>query len=150
MWDGRSPDRLGRVCQSSAIRASCGNTLEAMTCVISFLWMLSVAPAQTQSSAAPTLETLLAEVHPLRLTLEQSAQIAPRMHIAVERLKLQQEQVARTGPAGGGICGANWTESGWISLSSSSAHRPPRVRPAKQRIPGKGGISRRACKQAGG
>jgi len=36
----------------------------------------------------------LAEVHQLRLALERSTEIAPRIQIAVERLKLQQEQVA--------------------------------------------------------
>jgi archaellum component FlaC len=34
-------------------------------------------------------------VHLLRVALERSASIAPRIQIAVERLKLQQEQVAR-------------------------------------------------------
>jgi predicted nucleic acid-binding Zn-ribbon protein len=67
-----------------------------MTRVIFVLWIVSAAQAQTQAPAAPTLETLLAEVHQLRLALERSAQIAPRIQIAVERLKLQQEKVART------------------------------------------------------
>ena len=44
----------------------------------------------------PTIETLLKEVHQLRLVMERSAQIAPRIQIAVERLKLQQEKVGRT------------------------------------------------------
>jgi predicted nucleic acid-binding Zn-ribbon protein len=35
-------------------------------------------------------------VHQLRLAIERSTQIAPRIQIAVERLKLQQEKVART------------------------------------------------------
>ena len=67
-----------------------------MTRVIFVLWIVSAAQAQTQAPATPTLETLLKEVHQLRLALERSAQIAPRIQIAVERLKLQQEQVART------------------------------------------------------
>jgi DNA repair exonuclease SbcCD ATPase subunit len=67
-----------------------------MTRVIFVLWIVSAAQAQTQAPAAPTLEKLLAEVHQLRLALERSTQIAPRIQIAVERLKLQQEKVART------------------------------------------------------
>src|SRR5712692_9571580 len=53
------------------------------------------AMAQNGSSDPQTLQTLLTEVHQLRLALERSTQIAPRIQIAVERLKLQQEQVAR-------------------------------------------------------
>jgi predicted nucleic acid-binding Zn-ribbon protein len=54
------------------------------------------AMAQNSSSDPQTLQTLLTEVHQLRLALERSTQIAPRIQIAVERLKLQQDQVART------------------------------------------------------
>jgi predicted nucleic acid-binding Zn-ribbon protein len=67
-----------------------------MTRVIFVLWIFAAAQAQTQAPATPTLETLLKEVHQLRLALERSAQIAPRIQIAVERLKLQQEKVGRT------------------------------------------------------
>jgi len=55
-----------------------------------------VAWAQAPSSDPQTLQNLLSEVHQLRVVLERSAAIAPRIQIAVERLKLQQEQVART------------------------------------------------------
>jgi len=54
------------------------------------------ARAQAPASESQTLQTLLAEVHQLRIALQRSTQIAPRVQIAVERLKLQQEQVART------------------------------------------------------
>jgi predicted nucleic acid-binding Zn-ribbon protein len=67
-----------------------------MTRVIFVLWIVSAAQPQTQAPAAPTVETLLKEVHQLRLTMERSAQIAPRIQIAVERLKLQQDKVGRT------------------------------------------------------
>jgi predicted nucleic acid-binding Zn-ribbon protein len=67
-----------------------------MTRVIFVLWIVSAAQAQTQVPAAPTLETLLKEVHQLRLTMERSSQVAPRIQIAVERLKLQQDKVGRT------------------------------------------------------
>jgi len=53
------------------------------------------ARAQTPGSDTQTLQTLLAEVRQLRIALERSTQIAPRIQIAVERLKLQQEHVAR-------------------------------------------------------
>jgi hypothetical protein len=43
-----------------------------------------------------TLQTLLAEVRHLRIAIERSTQIAPRIQIAVERRMLQQEQVARS------------------------------------------------------
>jgi chromosome segregation ATPase len=52
--------------------------------------------AQAPSSDPQTIQNLLSEVHQLRVVLERSAAIAPRIQIAVERLKLQQEQVART------------------------------------------------------
>src|SRR6476620_1071848 len=70
-----------------------------MTRLIIVLWMASAAQAQTPAPAAPTptLETLLKEVHQLRLLMERSAQIAPRIQIVVERLKLQQEKAGRTG-----------------------------------------------------
>jgi chromosome segregation ATPase len=53
------------------------------------------ARAQGPASDGQTLQTLLAEVHQLRMALGRSTQIAPRIQIAVERLKLQQEHVAR-------------------------------------------------------
>lgn len=52
--------------------------------------------AQTPVPEAQTLQTLLAEVHQLRLALERSSQIAPRIQIAVERIKMQQDQASRT------------------------------------------------------
>ena len=67
-----------------------------MTRVILVLWIFSAAQAQTQAPATPTIEALLKEVHQLRLALERSTQIAPRIQIAVERLKLQQDKVGRT------------------------------------------------------
>jgi len=51
--------------------------------------------AQAPASDVQTLQALLTEVRQLRIALERSTQIAPRIQIAVERLKLQQEQVAR-------------------------------------------------------
>src|SRR5216684_8460627 len=65
--------------------------------LVSLLVCLCLAArAQAPASDVQTLQALLTEVHQLRLALERSTQIAPRIQIAVERLKLQQEQVART------------------------------------------------------
>jgi chromosome segregation ATPase len=60
-----------------------------------FLSVCLTARAQAPVSDVSTLQTLLAEVHQLRIALERSTQIAPRIQIAVERLKMQQEQAAR-------------------------------------------------------
>jgi len=63
--------------------------------LISFLVCICFAArAQAPASDVQTLQTLLAEVHQLRIALEHSTQIAPRIQIAIERVKLQQEQVA--------------------------------------------------------
>jgi predicted nucleic acid-binding Zn-ribbon protein len=66
--------------------------------LLSFLLCFAFAArAQTPASDDKTLQTLLSEVHQLRIALERSTQFAPRIQIAVERLKIQQEQVARAG-----------------------------------------------------
>lgn len=63
---------------------------------IGFLLCFCVAVrGQTSPTDAQTLQTLLAEVHQLRLALEHSSKIVPLIQITVERLKLQQDQVAR-------------------------------------------------------
>jgi chromosome segregation ATPase len=64
--------------------------------LISLLVCFSFAAlGQTPPADSPTLQTLLAEVHQLRIALERSNQIAPRIQILVERVKMQQEQEAR-------------------------------------------------------
>ncbi len=64
--------------------------------LVSLLLCVSfVVLAQTPASDGQTLQSLLAEVHQLRIALERSNQIAPRIQIAVERLKMQQEQVTQ-------------------------------------------------------
>jgi chromosome segregation ATPase len=65
-------------------------TLALILCSCLLAW------AQAPSADPQTLQNLLSEVHQLRIVLERSSAIAPRIQIAVERLKLQQEQVART------------------------------------------------------
>jgi len=66
-----------------------------MKLVSVLLCLCFAARAQAPSPEPQTLQTLLAEVRQLRLAIERSNQIGPRIQIAVERLKLQQEQVAR-------------------------------------------------------
>ena len=48
------------------------------------------AAAQTQED---TLQTLLKEVHALRVAMERSNQIAPKVQIALARMQLQEERV---------------------------------------------------------
>jgi DNA repair exonuclease SbcCD ATPase subunit len=69
------------------------NKLEFMRLISLLVCVSFTALAQTPASDVPTLQTLLVEVHQLRIALERSTQIAPRIQIAVERLKMQQEQV---------------------------------------------------------
>jgi chromosome segregation ATPase len=52
------------------------------------------ALAQSSSDSA-TIQALLAEVRQLRLALERSAALAPRIQLTLQRAQLQQDQVAR-------------------------------------------------------
>ena len=71
------------------------NKLKAMKLISLLACVSFTALAQTSASETETLQKLMTEVHQLRIALERSSQIAPRIQIAVERLKMQQEQVAR-------------------------------------------------------
>ena len=51
--------------------------------------------AQTQSPDSAVTQALLSEVHQLRIALERASIIGPRIQLAVERMKLQQETVVR-------------------------------------------------------
>jgi chromosome segregation ATPase len=75
--------------------ATVENYTQEMKLVSVLLCLGFAARAQGPSPDPQTLQTLLAEVRQLRLAIERSNQIGPRIQIAVERLKLQQEQVAR-------------------------------------------------------
>jgi chromosome segregation ATPase len=69
-------------------------TLEMrLVCVL--LCLCFAARAQAPSPEPQALQTLLAEVRQLRIAIERSNQIGPRIQISMERLRLQQEQVAR-------------------------------------------------------
>ena len=56
------------------------------------LLIASGASAQTES---PTLASLVAEVRQLRIALEQSTVLAPKVQLIVQRLSLQDQKVAR-------------------------------------------------------
>lgn len=54
---------------------------------------VGLAYSQTNSDAA--IQALLVEVKQLRLALERSAVVAPKIQVTLQRLQLQQEQVSR-------------------------------------------------------
>ena len=51
--------------------------------------------AQAQTSSEATIQALLAEVRQLRLALERSAVVAPRIQVTLQRMQLQQDSVSR-------------------------------------------------------
>ena len=62
---------------------------------LSILSLLAVAAAHAQGNDDATLKALLSEVRQLRLTLEKSISLAPRMQLLIERAKLQDQKVTR-------------------------------------------------------
>jgi hypothetical protein len=60
------------------------------------LLTISVIPGvRAQTSSDQTIQALLAEVRQLRLTLERSAVIAPRIQVTLQRMQIQQDSVSR-------------------------------------------------------
>jgi chromosome segregation ATPase len=53
------------------------------------------APAQTANADNATLQALLSEVRQLRLTMEKSVTLGPRMQLIMQRAQLQDARVAR-------------------------------------------------------
>jgi chromosome segregation ATPase len=53
------------------------------------------ASAQTTNPDTPTIQVLLTEVRQLRLALEKSILLAPRMQLTMQRLQVQEQKVAR-------------------------------------------------------
>jgi hypothetical protein len=51
--------------------------------------------AQAQTTSDGTIQALLAEVRQLRLALERSAVVAPRIQLTLHRMQFQQEAVSR-------------------------------------------------------
>jgi len=55
----------------------------------------ALAPAQTTNADNTTLQALLDEVRQLRMTLEKSVTLGPRMQLLLQRTQLQDARVAR-------------------------------------------------------
>ena len=67
-----------------------------MRSTLLFVSLCLAAGAQTPPpSDSSVIQALLSEVHQLRLAIERSKTLSPRIQLAVERLKLQQQTVAR-------------------------------------------------------
>lgn len=62
--------------------------------LLAFAALAPVALAQTAPSQ-PTIEALLAEVRQLRIALERSAVLGPKMQLAAQRLSMQEQKIAR-------------------------------------------------------
>ena len=58
-----------------------------------FALLLTSSLAVAQESQETTLQTLLKEVHALRIAMEHSNQIAPKVQIALARMQVQEERV---------------------------------------------------------
>ena len=56
---------------------------------------IGLSPVAAQSSSENTIYALLSEVRQLRLALEKSALVAPKIQVTLQRMPLQQESVAR-------------------------------------------------------
>jgi hypothetical protein len=73
--------------------------LSALACVALALAAslnLGAAPQAAQSSNEP-MAALLSEVHALRLAMEQSAAVAPRVQLTLARLNIQEQRATRLG-----------------------------------------------------
>ncbi len=58
-----------------------------------FALLMTSSLALAQEPQEATLQTLLKEVHALRIAMEHSNQIAPKVQIALARMQLQEERV---------------------------------------------------------
>lgn len=69
--------------------------LRAVT--VSCLSLLAVLPlaAQQPSTEAATIQALLQEVRALRLTLERTSTLVPRLQLTIARFQMQQDRVER-------------------------------------------------------
>lgn len=62
---------------------------------VALLASVATAPAPTQTSDNATLQALVSEVRQLRLAIEKSVSLGPRMQLIFERARLQDQKVAR-------------------------------------------------------
>ena len=66
------------------------------TAMLTLLAALALpAAAQTTSSDTATLQTLLSEVRQLRLALERSVSIGPKIQLTLQRLQMQEQKLQR-------------------------------------------------------
>ena len=63
--------------------------------LISILLMTGLHTARAQNSSDATIQALLAEVRQLRLALERSALVTPKIQVALQRIQIQNDTVAR-------------------------------------------------------
>ena len=63
--------------------------------LFSLLLVTGIPRAQAQNSPDATIQALLAEVRQLRLTLERSAVVAPKIQVLLQRMQIQNDAVAR-------------------------------------------------------
>ena len=67
----------------------------AILALLSALAQATPASAQTANPDSATMQALLSEVRQLRLTVEKSLSLAPRMQLLLQRAQLQDQKVAR-------------------------------------------------------
>ena len=68
-------------------------TLSLGRSLILILFSCAACAQQPEATQDTTLQTLLKEVHALRLAMEQNNKIGPRIQIALARIQLQEERV---------------------------------------------------------
>ena len=58
-------------------------------------WSISVRGAVQTAAPPDTMTALLSEVHALRLAMERSATVAPRVQLTVARLNIEEQRIAQ-------------------------------------------------------
>src|SRR5437773_12516810 len=62
---------------------------------LTFAALMAVGATPQNPSSGDTMTALLAEVHALRLAMEQSASIAPRVQLTLARLNIEEQRIAQ-------------------------------------------------------
>ena len=62
---------------------------------LAFAALMTVGATPQPSPSGDTMTSLLAEVHALRLAMEQSASIAPRVQLTLARLNIEEQRIAQ-------------------------------------------------------
>jgi chromosome segregation ATPase len=66
-----------------------------LLCVVAIVGALSRVPAAQQPAPPDVMSALLQEVHGLRVAMEQSAAIAPRVQLTLSRLNIEEQRIAQ-------------------------------------------------------